>query len=100
MENVYYNIYGSNHMMGAPILGDIENIYAVTRDMVVDFHNTNYFGKNMVLVGTGSVEHQMLVDLAEKHLSKFPMNNVKPIKNTEKPIFTPSLLFVQDEEMQ
>lgn len=37
MENVYYNIY-REHMMGQPILGDIDNIYQINRDMVVDFH--------------------------------------------------------------
>ena len=36
MENVYYNIY-REHMMGQPILGDIDNIYQINRDMVVDF---------------------------------------------------------------
>jgi predicted Zn-dependent peptidase len=35
--------------------------------MVVDFHATNYFGENMVIVGTGNVSHQQLVDLAEQH---------------------------------
>jgi len=24
--------------MGQPILGDIDNIYSITRDMVIDFH--------------------------------------------------------------
>lgn len=33
MENVYYNIY-REHMMGQPILGDIDNINCVNRDMV------------------------------------------------------------------
>lgn len=37
MESVYYNIY-KNHMMGMPILGDIDNIYQINRDMVVDFY--------------------------------------------------------------
>jgi predicted Zn-dependent peptidase len=37
MENVYYNIF-REHMMGQPILGDIDNIYSITRDMVIDFH--------------------------------------------------------------
>jgi predicted Zn-dependent peptidase len=66
MENVYYNIY-REHMMGQPILGDIDNIRQISRDMVVDFHATNYFGENMVIVGTGNVSHQQLVDLAEQH---------------------------------
>lgn len=33
--------------------------------MVVDFQKTNYFGENMVIVGTGDIAHQQLVDLAE-----------------------------------
>jgi processing peptidase subunit beta len=37
MESVYYNIY-RDHMMGQPILGDIDNIYEIKREMVVDFH--------------------------------------------------------------
>jgi predicted Zn-dependent peptidase len=45
-------------MMGQPILGDIDNIRQITRDMVVDFHATNYFGENMVIVGTGNVPHE------------------------------------------
>jgi predicted Zn-dependent peptidase len=64
MENVYYNCY-RDHMMGQPILGDIDNIRQIRRDMVVDFHETNYYGENMVIVGTGDVDHQQLVDLAE-----------------------------------
>lgn len=52
MESVYNNIY-KNHMMGMPILGEIDNIYQINRDMVVDFHDTNYFGENIVVCGTG-----------------------------------------------
>lgn len=56
MENVYYNIF-RDHMMGQPILGDIDNIREINRDMVVDYHTTNYYGENMVIVGTGNIEH-------------------------------------------
>ena len=56
MEGVYYNCY-RDHMMGQPILGDIDNIRQINRDMVVDFHVTNYFGENMVIVGTGKIDH-------------------------------------------
>lgn len=56
MENVYYNIF-REHMMGQPILGDIDNIRAITRDMVVDFHKRFYFGENLVVVGTGNIDH-------------------------------------------
>ena len=64
MENVYFNIY-REHMMGQPILGDIDNIRQINRDMVVDFHRRNYYGENLVVVGTGAINHQQLVDLVE-----------------------------------
>ena len=57
MEHVYNNIY-KDHMMAYPILGEIENIHAVNREMVVDFYLTNYYGENMVIVGTGEVDHE------------------------------------------
>jgi processing peptidase subunit beta len=56
MENVYYNIF-REHMMGQPILGDIDNIRQINRDMVVNFRTANYFGENIVIVGTGAVDH-------------------------------------------
>lgn len=56
MENVYFNVY-RDHMMGLPILGIIENIYKISRDMIVEFHNRMYYGENLVIVGTGNIEH-------------------------------------------
>jgi predicted Zn-dependent peptidase len=98
MENVYYNCF-REHMMGQPILGDIDNIREINREMVVDFHATNYFGENIVIVGTGKVSHQMLVDLAEQHFSSLPRKTSRPIKGLEKAVFNPGLLFVRDDEM-
>ena len=47
--------------------------------MVVDFHTTNYFGDNMVIVGTGNVNHEQLVDLCDRHFSNLPKKNPKPL---------------------
>ena len=57
MENVYFNVF-RDHMMGQPILGDIDNIRHITRDMITDFHQRTFFGENVVIVGAGAVEHQ------------------------------------------
>jgi processing peptidase subunit beta len=67
--------------------------------MVVDFQQTNYFGDNMVVVGTGNVNHDQLVDLVDKHFSTIPKKNPKPINNLDKPIYNPALLFIRDDEM-
>lgn len=69
MENVYFNIY-REHMMGHPILGDIDNINGITRDMIVEFHDTHYYGENLVIVATGNVNHNEIVDMAEHRFGK------------------------------
>ena len=97
MENVYYNIF-REHMMGQPILGDIDNIRAITRDMVVDFHKRFYFGENLVVVGTGNIDHQMLVDLTEQHFSSLPRKAVLPLRGLEKAVYNPGLLMIRDDE--
>ena len=97
MENVYFNVF-KDHMMGQPILGDIDNIREITRDMVTDFHQRNYFGENMVVVGAGNIDHQMLVDLVEQHLSGLPRTSMLQMHNMEKAIFNPGLLMIRDDE--
>ena len=53
--------------------------------MVVDFRQRNYFGDNMVIVGTGDISHEELVEMADKHFgSTFPKQASLPILNTEK----------------
>lgn len=98
MENVYFNIY-RNHMMGLPILGEINNINSITRDMIVEFHHNHYYGDNMVIVGTGNVKHEEIVDMAEEKFGKVAKLWPGTRRNTHKPNFNPSLLFVKDDDM-
>lgn len=100
MENVYFNVY-RDHMMGLPILGEINNIHKITREMIVGFHKRMYYGENMIIIGTGNVEHQMLVDLAEQHFGKLQRTNGgAEILNLDTPAFTPGYMYVRDDIMQ
>lgn len=98
MENVYFNIY-REHMMGQPILGDLDNIKSITQEQILDFYHRNYYGKNMVLVATGNVRHDDIVDMAEKSLGKIPATTHLERRNTERPIYIPACQFVRDDEM-
>jgi processing peptidase subunit beta len=62
MEAVHFTAY-RDHYMGQPILGDIDNINNVTQDMVKEYHATHYIGKNLIIVGTGNVNHKEFVDM-------------------------------------
>ncbi len=101
LENVYYNAY-REHMMGQPILGDRGNIKSVTRDMVTHFHTSNYYGENMIIVGTGDVEHSEVVDMAKLYFGNCSQKPPEGAKRdgTERPIFIPGLSMIRDDEME
>lgn len=60
--------------LGRTILGPKENILSIQRDDLSNYIKTNYTADRMVLVGTGAVEHQELVKLAEQHFSSLPVS--------------------------
>ena len=99
MEQVYYNIW-RGHKMSLPILGEIENIYAITRDMIVDYHQRMYFGENMIICASGCVEHEQICDLAEQHFGRLQRNSGQTILNMDKPVYRPGMLYNQDETLQ
>ena len=66
-------------MMGLPILGSIYNIKNINRDMIVQYHNENYIGQNIIIVGTGNFQHKKLVDLVDQYFGKFPKGDAKYI---------------------
>lgn len=99
MEAAHFNSY-RDHYMGQPILGDIDNIYNVTQDMVKQYHATNYVGKNLVIVGTGNVNHREFVDMVSREFSNLNKNPAPGLEklNMDKPIYTPSCMFMRDDE--
>ncbi|KAF2401608.1 mitochondrial-processing peptidase-like protein subunit beta [Trichodelitschia bisporula] len=58
--------------LGRTILGPKENIQSIQRDDLESYIKTNYTADRMVLVGSGGVPHQQLVDLAEKYFAGVP----------------------------
>jgi processing peptidase subunit beta len=70
--------FGAGQPLGRTILGPKDNILSIKRDDLASYIKTNYTADRMVLVGTGGVEHQELVKLAEKHFSSLPVSP-KPI---------------------
>jgi predicted Zn-dependent peptidase len=98
IENVHFNVY-REHMLGQPKKGDRDNVQNITADVVRDFHTTNYFGDNIVVVGTGNINHDEFVNQVNQHFSSLPKQTSNKIKNKERPIYIPAILFVRDDEM-
>ncbi|PNS18257.1 hypothetical protein CAC42_7626 [Sphaceloma murrayae] len=58
--------------LGRTILGPKENIQSISRNDLTDYIKTNYTADRMVLVGSGGIPHEQLVQLAEQYFGKVP----------------------------
>src|SRR6266478_1916495 len=58
--------------MGRPVLGSPDIIRELRRDAVVGYLRDHYGAQRMVLAAAGNLEHERLVDLAERMLSDLP----------------------------
>ena len=89
--------------LGRTILGPKENIASINREDLTNYIRNNYLAERMVLVGSGGIPHQQLVELAEKHfanLHKEP-SSVEAIENAaaqkSKPDFIGSEVRMRDD---
>ncbi|PBK97957.1 hypothetical protein ARMGADRAFT_988008 [Armillaria gallica] len=86
--------------LGRTILGPKGNILSINRDDLSSYIKTNYTADRMVLVGTGGIEHEALVKLAEKHFASLPVSsNPIPLGRLShpKPTFVGSEVRVRDD---
>jgi processing peptidase subunit beta len=86
-------------MIGQPSRGDRDNLQALKVEQVRQFHNDFYTGENLVVVASGNVNHEEVVSAVEAHFASLPKSSGATAPNSERPIFTPSLLFMRDDEM-
>jgi processing peptidase subunit beta len=91
--------------LGRTILGPQENIRSIQRSDLENYIKTNYTADRMVLVGSGGVPHEQLVDLAEKHFSNLPHASSNSQANAahrgleSKPDFVGSEVRIRDDTM-
>ncbi|KAK0464764.1 Metalloenzyme, LuxS/M16 peptidase-like protein [Desarmillaria tabescens] len=86
--------------LGRTILGPKANILSINRNDLSSYIKTNYTADRMVLVGTGGIEHEVLVKLAEKHFTSLPVSsNPIPLGRLShpKPTFVGSEVRVRDD---
>ncbi|KZO96924.1 hypothetical protein CALVIDRAFT_527207 [Calocera viscosa TUFC12733] len=72
--------------LGRTILGPRENILSLKRTDLDSYIKKNYTSDRMVLVGTGGVTHDSLIELANKHFSNLPVSDRRtPLGRTAYP---------------
>ena len=98
LENSHFNSF-REHMLGQPIKGDRDLTHTLGIDHLRNFHAANYYGDNIVVVATGAVNHDQIVEAVEQNFSSLQKSTTVPAANTNRPIYTPSLLMLRDDEM-
>ena len=58
--------------LGRPVLGSERLVRAMTRDTVLDYMHSHYSAANMVLSAAGRVDHDRLVEAADRAFSALP----------------------------
>lgn len=61
LESAHFNSF-RDHMMGQPIRGDRDNLQNLSVDDLRSFKAANYTGQNIVVVGTGAIDHEAFVN--------------------------------------
>ncbi|RKP13160.1 Metalloenzyme, LuxS/M16 peptidase-like protein [Piptocephalis cylindrospora] len=85
------------HSLGRTILGSEHNIRSLQRDELASYIRSQYAADRMVLVGTGGIEHDALVRLAEQHFATLP-RSLTPAAHI-KPHFSGSDLRVRNDTL-
>lgn len=98
LENVHFNSF-RDHMMGQPTHGDRDNIQNLTVDDLQRYRSANYHGDNIVVVGTGAINHEEFVDSVSREFDSISKTTSVKAENSDKAVYTPSLLFIRDDEM-
>ena len=69
LEQAHYNAY-RDHMMGQPTRGDPDQLQNLNADVLNEYRAANYFGDNIVIVGTGGIgNHDDFVDQVNQAFS-------------------------------
>ena len=75
------SIFGK-HPLGKPILGNTKSVKSLDRRGILNYRDTNYLRPNMLVVASGNLEHEQLVDLVSKQCPKANGSDALTLKRT------------------
>lgn len=78
----------SNSSLGRNILGTPERIKTISRQELLQFHNTNYAGDKTVIFSVGDIKFDKLIRLTEKYFSDIRSIQSKK-RNIESTVYKP-----------
>lgn len=74
--NQFHQGFWKGHPLGAPILGTAETISSIPRDVLMDYKVANYVANATIISVAGNVEHERIVDQAERLFRDLPVGTL------------------------
>ena len=85
--------------MSQPTLGIRENIANIKSSQIKEFVEANFVGENIVVSTCGKVDHDQIAASVTKAFSGLKASANVVLPNSEQARFTPSVMFMRDDEM-
>lgn len=98
LESSYYTAFRQDQF-GQPTLGIRENASTISADDISSFVQKYFVGSKVVVVASGDVEHSQIEGLTQKTFGGLQSGQGVELPNSKAPLFTPSLMFMRDDEM-
>ena len=76
-ELIAQSVWG-RHPLAKPILGTMDSVAGLRRDMVLSYFKDHYVSGNVIVAASGKVDHSRLVSLVERNL-KVPRRQEAPV---------------------
>ena len=80
VSDLFQSTCFTNEKLGSPILGFEEGILSYTPEDIKNYMDNNYSIDKMVIVASGNVKHDELVELSNKFIVKLNSISTKPVE--------------------
>ena len=74
--NQFHQGFWRRHPLGSPILGTAEVISTIPRDRLMEYKHAHYLANATIVSVAGNVEHDLVVEQAERLLGSLPSGNL------------------------
>ena len=85
--------------LGLPIAGTLKTVRTFSREITRKFHETVFSSENLIIAAAGNLEHQQIVDLAEKFFSQ-KTKNQRPKNKDRKPEISAPIIIKRDKSLE
>ncbi len=89
VHEMFSQSYWGDHALGRPILGTPQTVESFDRPLLLDYFQRHYSPNKMLIAAAGHLEHDRLVDFAQKEFGSLPAGD--PVSDGPAPLPHPHI---------